>query len=78
MPSKRGSVKRAKKLNKKGHMAKKPKKALKQKPKRAAVKKTKKPAKKPGVKHVKKVLKIKNQTHRLSFFSGVNGFSHDG
>jgi len=54
MPSKKGAAKRAKKLNKKSRMAKKPTKTLKQKPKKAAVKKAKKPAKKPAAKLVKK------------------------
>ena len=54
MPSKKDSVRRAKKFNKKGHMAKKTKKTLKKKPKKVLVKKEKKPAKKPVAKHAKK------------------------
>ena len=55
MPSKKkGSAKRVKKVNKKSHMAKKQKKALKHKPKKALVKKGKKTAKKPLAKLVKK------------------------
>ena len=55
MPSKKkGSARRAKKVNKKSRMAKKPKKALKQKPKKALAKKAKKPVKKPAAKLVKK------------------------
>jgi RNA polymerase primary sigma factor len=59
MPSKKGSVKWAKKVNKKSRMAKKPKKTLKNKHKKALVKKAKKPAKKPVKKLVKKVAAAK-------------------
>jgi len=59
MPSKKVVPKRAKKVNKKSHMANKPKKALKQKPKKALVKKGKKPAKKPVAKLAKKAPAIK-------------------
>jgi RNA polymerase primary sigma factor len=56
MPSKKGARERAKKLNKKGHMAKKPKKTLKQKSKKALAKKPKKTgAKRPAAKPVKKI-----------------------
>jgi RNA polymerase primary sigma factor len=50
----KGGSKRAKKVNKKGHMAKKTKNTLKYKPKKALVKKVKKPIKKPAAKHAKK------------------------
>ncbi len=59
MPSKKDSVRRVKKVNKKSHMAKKSKKTLKQKPKKVAAKKGKKPVKKPAAKHVKKIVKVK-------------------
>jgi len=61
MPSKKAAQKRAKKLNKKSRMAKKPKKTLKQKPEKAAVKKAKKLAKKPVKKLVKKGKKGKEK-----------------
>jgi len=59
MPSKKDFAKREKKVNKKGPMAKKPKKTLKQKSKKVTAKKAKKPAKKPVAKLVKKTGGVK-------------------
>jgi len=56
MPSKKGAPKRAKKVNKNGRMAKKPKKTSKQKPKKVLAKKPKKIGiKRPAAKHAKKI-----------------------